>query len=231
MKAIIIDDIQAAVDALASDVADYCPQLELVGFANSVVSGAKLIKEQKPELIFLDIEMDDGDGFDLLDIIGEHRAHVIFTTGSKEYAIKAFKYEAVDYLLKPIDPDDLIAAVARVKVPIKASEQTKIALHTAEEIYYAEIESIIYCRASGNYTQFVFDDRKKILVTKTLKEFEKALPPDIFVRTHQSYLVNINHVKSFLKEDGGYLLVSNQDRIPVSVRKKTLVMQHINQRL
>jgi len=238
MDAVIIEDIQLAIDSLAADIADYCPNINIVGTANSVVSGAKLLKEKKPQLLFLDIEMPDGTGFDLLDLIEEHAYHVIFTTGSKEYAIKAFQYAAVDYLLKPVDSDLLISAVTKIRSALpfnskqnkiirdqlKPEKRTHITLNTQEEIRVVQIVDIIRCESMDNYTRFILGDGTKIMVSKTLKSFETELARDDFFRSHQSHLVAINEITSYIKTEGGYLLMSNGDHVPVSVRKKPMVI-------
>jgi len=238
MDAVIIDDIQLAIDSLAADITDCCPDINIVGTANSVVSGAKLLKEMKPELLFLDIEMPDGTGFDLLDLIEDHTYHVIFTTGSKEYAIKAFQYAAVDYLLKPVDADLLVAAVSKVgstlpfnrtqnkiiQDQLKPEKRSHITLNTQEEIRVVHLLDIIRCESMDNYTRFILIDGTKVLVSKTLKSFEIELPDEDFFRSHQSHLVAINQITSYIKMEGGYLLMSNGDHVPVSVRKKPMVI-------
>lgn len=210
MKAVIIDDMEAARTALKADLESYCPDIEIIGEAQGVVSGAKLIKEVKPELIFLDIQMPDGSGFDLLEILPELDFDIIFTTASDAYALKAFKVSAVDYLMKPIDPDDLIEAVKRAKDQNNSTERLsllkenmqgskKIALNTLEKIQIVNIEDIIRCESSVNYTTFYFMDGTKLLVTKTLKEFDKMLSEYNFFRVHQSHLINTEFIKEFLK--------------------------------
>jgi len=237
MKAIIVDDIALAIQSLKADLEDYCPDIEVIGTADGVVNAAKLLKKLKPDLLFLDVEMKDGNGFDLLDILGDHDYHIIFTTGSKEYAIKAFQYTAVDYLMKPIDADLLKKAVAKIKeksplnnadkavlrAQISAADGT-IALNTQEEITLVQLKDIVRCESMDNYTRFHLADKSKILVTKTLKSFESILPKDNFLRVHQSHLVNVEQIKSYVKTEGGYLLMRNGDQVSVSVRKKALVM-------
>lgn len=238
MKAVIIDDMEAARTALKADLESYCPEIEIVGEAQGVVSGAKLIKEIQPELIFLDIQMPDGSGFDLLEILPEFNFDVIFTTASDAYALKAFKVSAVDYLMKPIDPDDLIEAVKRAKDQNNSSERLsllkenmqgskKIALNTLEKIQIVNIEDIIRCESSVNYTTFYFLDGSKLLVTKTLKEFDKMLAEYNFFRVHQSHLINTEFIKEFLKTNGE-LVMKDGTKVPVSTRKKSQVMEMLN---
>lgn len=238
MKAVIIDDMEAARTALKADLESYCPEIEIIGEAQGVVSGAKLIKDVSPELVFLDVQMPDGSGFDLLEILPQLDFDVIFTTASDAYALKAFKVSAVDYLMKPIDPDDLMEAVKRAKDQNNSSERLsllkenmqgskKIALNTLEKIQIVNIEDIIRCESSVNYTTFYFMDGTKLLVTKTLKEFDKMLSEFNFFRVHQSHLINTEFIKEFLKTNGE-LVMKDGTKVPVSTRKKAQVMEMLN---
>jgi len=238
MTAVIIDDMPLAIANLRQDLDDNFPDIEIIGTADGVVSGAKLLKSLNPEVVFLDINMEDGDGFDLLDLVQEKDFHVIFTTASEDYAIRAFQYSAADYLLKPVDTELLSKAIEKIKGEqaiskeqvniIKANlseeETNKIALNTQSEIRVLNFDEIIRCEAMDNYTRFFINDESKILVTKTLKEFEKTLPVRMFMRPHQSHIVNKSKIQSYVKTEGGYLLLKNGDRVPVSVRKKSEVM-------
>lgn len=240
--AIIIDDVPQARKTLQQDLDIYCPEIEIIGTAEGVVSGAKLLKKIQPTIVFLDIQMKDGSGFDLLDLLPIINFHVIFTTASDAFAIKAFRYAAIDYLLKPIDPEELIEAVEKAKnTPATAAESfsllkesiqdkstpKKLALHTQEKIHITAIADIIRCESNGNYTQFFFANGEKLLVTKTLKEYDKLLAEHQFIRVHQSHLVNPQHVKAFLKIDGGYLSMVDGAEVPVSSRKKGMVLNAI----
>jgi two-component system LytT family response regulator len=235
MKAVIIDDMPAARIALQEDIRSYCSEIDLVGEADGVVSGAKLIKEIQPDLVFLDIQMPDGSGFDLLEILPNKNFKVIFTTASDAFALKAFKFSAIDYLLKPIDPDDLKEAVQRAKSQSSTFERLsllkenmqgskKIALNTLEKIQIVKIDAIVRCESSVNYTTFYFEDGTKLLVTKTLKEFDKLLSDYTFLRVHQSHLVNTEFIKEFLKSNGE-LVMKDGTKVPVSTRKKAVVME------
>ncbi len=241
MKAIIIEDMPQAIAALQADLATYCPDVSVIGTAFSVVSAAKLLRQVKPDIIFLDILLGDGTGFDLLEIFPGLEARIIFCTASEEFALRAFRYAAVDYLLKPIEPEQLHVAVQRAKVQIGSNREslnvlreaisqpeilpTRLSLHTQERIIVTEIDQIVRCEADGNNTRFVLASGEKIFVTKTLKQFDQLLERHQFVRVHQTHLVNFRHVKGFEKKDGGYLLLKNGDMIPVSVRKKMEVME------
>lgn len=235
MRAIVIDDMELARASLKADLSEYCPQITIVGEASGVVSAAKLLRTVEVDLIFLDIHMEDGEGFDLLDILPELKTKVIFTTASDEHAIKAFQYAAIDYLLKPISPDLLVQAVDKVKdLPafttqnkeiLNDTDRNSLVLSTSDELRVVDIDQIIRCQADSNYTYFILADGTKIMVTRTLKEYDNLLEGKSFIRVHQSHLVNINSIQSYIKTEGGYLLLKNQERIPVSVRKKPFVMK------
>lgn len=238
IKAVIIDDIPEAITVLKADLENYCVNIEVIGSAEGVVTGAKLIKELQPDLVFLDIQMKDGTGFDLLEILNEVNFKLIFTTASDEYAVKAFKFSAVDYLLKPIDPDELMDAVSRVEGQDKPAQRIdllrenfvkakRIALNTLEKIHIVNVEEILRCESNINYTMFYFTDNSKLLVTKTLKEFDNLLSGHNFIRVHQSHLINTNFIKEFLKSDG-VIVMRDGTKVPVSTRKKQVLMDMIS---
>lgn len=239
LKAIIIDDMELARASLKADLADYCPDVVVIGEADGVLSGAKLLKQETPDILFLDIEMEDGDGFDLIDILPNSLDSVIFVTAKENFALKAFQYSAVDYLLKPVDPELLQKAVDKMRSRGKSNEDQyallkqsisdespldKIALHTSDKIVVAPLKDIIRLEAMTNYTHFHFSDGSKLLITKTLKEYDKMLSDVGFVRVHQSHLINMEHVKAYVKTEGGYILMKNDQIVPVSVRKKSFVV-------
>lgn len=238
IKAVIIDDIPEAIAVLKADLENYCVNIEVVGSAEGVVTGAKIIKELQPDLVFLDIQMKDGTGFDLLEILNEVNFKLIFTTASDEYAVKAFKFSAVDYLLKPIDPDELMDAVSRVEGQDKPAQRIdllrenfvkakRIALNTLEKIHIVNVEEILRCESNINYTMFYFTDNSKLLVTKTLKEFDNLLSGHNFIRVHQSHLINTHFIKEFLKSDG-VIVMRDGTKVPVSTRKKQVLMDMIS---
>lgn len=238
-KCIIIDDIPLAIASLQADIEDYCPELEVVGTAEGVVSGLKLLKEKETDLVFLDINLNDGSGFDLLDILDKKDLAVIFTTGSADYAIKAFQYAAVDYLLKPVAPELLKNAVEKAKKIMNMHPQLsllkqysrrsgtadKIAIHTQDKIQLINIHDIIRIEADSNYCFIHLHNEPKILVSKTLKEYENMLDPEAFIRVHQSHLIQIKWIKAYIKTDGGFLLMHDHSKIPVSVRKRSGVLE------
>jgi two-component system LytT family response regulator len=234
-RAIIIDDLEIARKTLKQDIADYCPDIEIVGEADGVVSGAKLVKESKPDIVFLDIQMNDGTGFDMLEILPNIDFNLIFTTSSDEFAIKAFKFSAVDYLLKPIDPEELQEAVEKSNNGDAVTYQTlkqnmdegpkRLALNSQDKIKVVKVPDIVRCESSGSYTLFYTTSGESILVTKTLKEYDSLLTEHGFIRIHQSHLVNMEFIKEFVKLDGGYLVLSDKTEIPVASRKRSLVMK------
>lgn len=236
-RAVIIDDNKLAIASLKADVEDHCPNVQIVGQSEGVIEAAKLLKELEADILFLDIHMNNGTGFDLLDILDTAKYQVIFTTASPDFAIKAFQYAAIDYLLKPIEPQRLIEAVSKVKqgsTQALDSQQItmlkeidtpeKIVLSTSEEIRIVEIKEIIRLESSNNYTTFYLEDGSKILVSKTLKEY--SFLNDVgFYRVHQSHQINLSKVQAYIKTEGGYILMKDESRVPVSVRKKAEVMK------
>ncbi len=240
MTALIIEDMPQAVAVLEADLATYCPEVQVIGIAHSVVSGAKLLRQQKPDLIFLDILLGDGTGFDLLEIFPGLEARIIFVTASDEFALRAFRYAAVDYLLKPIEPEQLQSAVRRAQQQLTGTREslsvlqeaiarpdvlpTRISLHTQERILVVEVDQIVRCEADDNNTRFMLASGEKVFVTRTLKHFEQLLEGQGFVRVHQSHLVNFRYVRGLEKKEGGYLLLKNGEMVPVSIRKKAEVM-------
>ena len=243
LTALIIDDVPQARATLKQDLADYCPEIKVLGEAEGVLTGAKAIRQHQPQLVFLDIQMQDGSGFDLLEILGNDAPLIIFTTASDAFAIKAFRFSAIDYLLKPIDPDELMAAVEKaqsksgndpgslevLKEAMNGKKAiSRLALNTLEKIHIANIADIIRLEASANYTMFYFQDGSKTMVTKTLKEYDQLLSEHGFLRVHQSHLVNLDCVKDYVKIDGGYLVMQDGSDVAVSSRKKAEVLKAIS---
>jgi two-component system LytT family response regulator len=243
IRTIIIDDELMAREAIGNMVNLYCPNLELVGTADGVNSGYEAIKKYSPDLVLLDIKMPDGTGFDLLQRFESISFKFIFITAYEEYAIQAFKFSALDYLLKPIDPNDLISSVEKLNesmhkedesIKLKAfmaniqgttPELKKIVLKTAESIHLVNVKEIIRCESSSNYTLFFFDDNSKLLVSKTLKEFDELLSPYGFFRAHQSHLINLNYLDRYDKAEGGTLILKDKSSIPLAVRKREQLMK------
>lgn len=238
--AIIIDDIEDARKILRADLNSVSPEIKIIGEAENVMAGVKLLAKHTPDILFLDIEMPDGDGFDLLEMLPKKPFKTIFTTASDEHALKAFKFSAVDYLLKPIDQEELKAAVEKVK-GTKDSPQSlellqenigkhigkmeRIILNTQEKIHVVRLSDIVRLESDINYTRFHLTNGNKVLVTRTLKEFDDMLSDNGFIRVHQSHLVNIEHIVEFVKADGGHLNLDDGGYVPVSSRRKSLVLQ------
>lgn len=245
IRAIIVDDIQRSRASLADDLKRYCPEVEVIAEAASVKTGVDAIKKHKPDVVFLDIQLEDGNGFNILEQVGKADFKVIFTTGSDEYGIKAVKFSALDYLLKPIDPEELVAAVGKLKEASQAEKEgikdnisvlienlkninnssRRIALNSADRVHVVNVSDIIRCESQRNYTLFYIKGNKQILVTRTLKEFEDMLEDSGFVRVHHSHLINISYLKEFVKSDGGYALMTDGSEVPVAVRKKEHLLQ------
>lgn len=246
MKIAIIDDEESAQNVLQDLLLQYCPGVIIVGIAANVQEGLNLIEQCSPELLFLDIEMPDGSGFDLLEKIPEIDFKVIFTTAHEKYAVQAFKFSAIDYLLKPIEPEDLIQAVQKAQestekevLHLKVSALLenirdmsqglkKIVLRDAENIHIASIGDIIRLEASGNYTLFYLKDNTQIVVSKSLKEYEKMLANSGFFRSHQSHLINLNAFKRYEKRDGGLIIMQDGSSIPLARRKKDTLLALLN---
>jgi len=234
MKTLIIDDEIAAIENLEILLDKYCKEVEIVGTARSAKEGYELINKEDPELVLLDIEMPHGSGFDLLKKFKNPSFSVIFTTAYNQYAIQAIKFSALDYLLKPIDVEELISAISKVEKKnaidkervnlllenFDSNTNKRLALPKDGGYSIVKIENIIRCEASDNYTTFHIEDKKPILVSKTLKEFEKLLPKDQFLRVHQSHLINLNKVEEYYKTDGAYVLMEDGSTVSISRRKK-----------
>ena len=233
IRTVIIDDEEDARSTLRAFIKQYCPQAEVVGEADGVQEGYRKILGEDPDLVLLDIQMEDGTGFDLLEKIRSPHFQVIFTTAFDEFAIKAFKYSAIDYLLKPIDPDELIEAVSKAKHTNTPTEQIehmldyrktgatdRLTLSSQEGITVVKMANILRLESESNYTNFHLVSGERILVPKSMKEFENLLPKATFFRTHQSHIINLEYVKKFVKEDGGYILMSDGTEVLVARRRK-----------
>jgi two-component system LytT family response regulator len=247
LRAIIVDDETNAREALTNLLRIVSPEVELCGEAKNVDQGIALIKEQKPDLVFLDIQMPGKTGFDLLGSFDQIDFGVIFTTAYQEFAIRAFRFSAIDYLLKPIDPDELFSAVGKFNKtmghvqpqqlqilqghfdnPAKTQRLTerkkndfqRIALPTAEGIHFIQMKDIIQCESLGSYTKFHLTNGPAIVVSRLLKEYEEILDDYYFYRVHQSHIVNLEHIKRYVKGDGGQVWMSDNTEIEVSRRRK-----------
>lgn len=245
LKTIIIDDEQDAVDFIRTIIGEYCPSLEVIGHAHNIVQGFQVIKENKPDLVFLDVEMPNGTGFDLLTRFPEKEFDVIFITAFNHYAIKAIKFSAVDYILKPININEFVEAVS--KVIKKRSEKTsnsndglkillenlrtpspsRLAIPTSEGMEYLNPKDIIRIEADRSYSWFYLNSNRKFLVSKHLKEFQELLGERNFFRSHNSHLVNLRFVKKFIRKEGGYIEMHDGSIVPISRSKKDIFLEHM----
>jgi two-component system, LytTR family, response regulator len=244
LRAIIVDDEPYCCDTLETMLEKYCPDVELIAICHSGEEGNDAINKLQPDLVFLDIEMPRMNGFDMLQKLGTVRFEIIFTTSFDQYALKAIRFSALDYLLKPIDKDDLQAAVKkvfqRIQKPIAQQLQllmqklqqpsnpvNKIALPTLEGLQMVEVDSILYCESESNYTTFFLKTKQKIIVSRTLKEMEELLSDYSFARVHNSFLVNLAEVERYIKGEGGYLILSDGSNINVSASRKRLLLSKL----
>lgn len=246
MKVLLIDNDTSIRDGLRILLVKYCPQIKEIEEADGVESGVLAIENLKPQLVFLDVEMDDGTGFDLIQKLGNYDFQLVFITAYNKYAVDAFRYSAIDFLLKPIDPLELVVSVNKATAQLNNKEleqqvkilkesliqknkpqdqERKIALNDGNVIHYIRLSEIIYCKADGAYTQFILSNSKKIMVSKLLKEYEELFSEYNFLRTHHSFLINANRIVKFEKADGGILLLDEQQSVLVSARKKELVLE------
>lgn len=238
LRAIVIDDNEEIRQKNSTLIKDNCPNISIVGQADSVESGIKIIRQLSPDIVFLDIEMPDGNGFDLLQKLSPITFKVIFITGYEDFAIKAFRFSAIDYLLKPLNAGELVEAVKKAEESLSKDifdmklsnlfanlERPKnlqnLILKTAEKIYSVNIQDIVNCESDKNYTTFYFINASKLVVSTNLKEYENMLTPFNFFRTHQSHLINMAYFDHFIKADGGNtIIMKNKTAIPLSIRKK-----------
>jgi len=243
ISALIVDDEKNGRENLAGLIKSHCPQIRIVAEAASVEQAIAQIREHQPQLIFLDIEMPGGNGFQLLEHFKDFPFEVIFVTAYDNYAIRAIRFSASDYILKPINLNELIAAVDKVceRISNRSENQRirqlylntvhpanpKIGLPTGERVEFVEVKTIIRCQGESNYTHIYFSDRKPLLTAKSLIEFEELLGEYHFIRVHKTHLVNLNQVSSFTKNDGGILFLSNGDSVGISRRRKEFVLEQL----
>lgn len=243
MRAVIVEDEVHNREALKNLLEEYCEDVTVAGVAASVREGVELIQQVRPDLVFLDIELQTGTGFDLLKELPNPNFDIIFTTAFEQYAIKAIKFSSLDYLLKPIDVDELQAAVQKARMRHhEASRQEqlnvllsnmsgkgnrKICLATGDRIEFVRVDEILLCEASGSYTHVHLKGQRKIMVSKHLKEYETLLSEDNFMRVHNSFLINLNEVKQFVKSEGGYILMNNDVQVSISPRKRDEFFQRM----
>ena len=238
MKVIIVDDEILVAQNLEMLLKRYCPDVVIEGVVHSAKDAEELIRDKRPDVIFLDVEMPNGNGFDLLKRFDQVNFGVIFVTAFDHYAIKAIKYSAIDYLLKPIDINELTAAVQKAELQIKnksvnqglnlllnnlaqpVSRLQKLTLPTMDGMMFVNIDEILYCKSDGNYTLFYLANGQTPMATRQIGTYEDMLPEPLFCRIHRQYIVNVNKVSKYIKGRGGYVVMSDGKIIDVSVRKK-----------
>ena len=240
LKALIVDDEKNSRDSLKGKLDLFCPEIEILGEAENVTQAVEFCENNRPDLLFLDVNLAGESGFEILEklAVSEGRMpEIIFITAHDEYAIKAIKFSAADYLLKPIDPEELVKAVRKVEVKkdidpapkLKtlmenirqaADSPKKIVIPSSDGLHVIKISDISRCESSSNYTQFFLTTGKTMLASKTLKEFDGMLCDYNFERIHKSHLINMNFVKRYVQSDGGYVIMEDGSRIPVANRKK-----------
>ena len=244
LRTIIVDDEPDAVKFIESISSEYCPNVEIVGIANSAREGVKLINEQQPDLVFLDVEMPHGSGFDLLSNFPQKDFDVIFITAFNHYAIRAIKFSAVDYILKPININECVDAVKKVEASrqknksssssidallenIRSALPSKLAIPTSDGMEYLNTNEIIRVEADRSYSWFYLTDNRKYLVSRNLKEYQELLGDRNFFRTHNSHLINLEFVKKFVRQEGGYVLMTDGSNVPISRSKKELFLEQM----
>ncbi len=244
MKVLIIDNEADVIQSLKLLIAKYCSDVEVIGEAMSFQAASLLLKTSEIDLVFLDIELGDGTGLELLQSMPARDFEVIFITAHSHYAVQAFQFSAIDYLLKPFDPERLLEAVARARIGIQQSAKLqqlealvenlqsnqlprRLVLRDMDNIHLFELEDLLYAVAEGSYTRLFFKGGREWLSSKNLKYFEGVLKKGPFFRTHQSYLVNLNHVLRFERMEGGTLVLQTGQQVPVAVRRQKLLVEQL----
>lgn len=236
LRVVIVDDEERARSGLKKILTTYIENVEVVGLAESAQKGVELIKETAPDLVFLDVDMPGGDGFQLMNAFDVPDFEVIFVTAYEQYAIKAIKYAALDYLMKPVDIEELDDAVARVlerrhnpirkeqysllQNGLKQEKLSRLAVPLTDGISFIEVEDVVAVNSDGSYSEFVLQNGTKLLVSRNLGEYEALLSSNGFHRIHHSHLINLKKVTRYVKGRGGYVVMSNGNHYDVSVRRK-----------
>jgi len=246
IRALLIDDEKHCLEVLTWQLERFCPDVQIIGVCDNAEKALTILSTEEVDLAFLDIEMPHMNGFELLQRLKKIRFEVIFTTAYDMFAVKAFKFSALDYLLKPIDKDELTQAVEKVKEKSNRTilpEQLnilfenfynhkqppqKIALPTMNGLEFVIADDIIHCQSEGNYTHIFLKDDGKFLICRTLKETEELLSGHNFFRVHHSHSINLNHIKKYVKGDGGYVVMSNNSSINVSRSRKEELLRLFN---
>jgi two-component system, LytTR family, response regulator len=245
LKAILIDDEENSISSLKEKLLTHCPQVKIIACCDNAAKGIEAIDSLQPDIVFLDIEMPVMNGFLMLQLLTYKNFELIFTTAYDHYAIKAIRFSALDYLVKPIEINDLKAAVTKAEekrnhsypnpqiellveqLISKKNNFSRIAIPTNEGLQFIRVEDIIYLEASSNYTHFFCTEKKKYIVSRTLKDFEDMLPTEIFLRIHNSYIINKNYVEKYIRGEGGQVVLSNSVTLDVAKRKKSEFLKAI----
>ncbi|MDP9231067.1 MAG: LytTR family DNA-binding domain-containing protein [Bacteroidota bacterium] len=244
IKAIIVDDEPYCCESLATLLERYSPEVKVTGIYNNGPDALNAIRQQQPDLLFLDVEMPKMNGFEMLEQLPSVNFDLIFTTSYDQYALKAIRFSAIDYLLKPIDREELQKAVQKViqrsqrpiaqqleillqKINNPSKPISKIAMPTMEGLQMIPVDSIISCESDSNYTILHLKDKQKIIVSRTLKDMEEMLEDHSFARVHHSYMVNLNEIQKYVKGEGGYLVMSDGSAVDVSRSKKELLLKKL----
>ena len=249
ITAVLIEDDRNIRNGMRELLAICAPDIVILGEADDVTSGVAAIEKLKPQIVFLDIQLHDGNGFDILEEIiernGKISSHIVFVTAHEQYAIKAFRFSALDFLLKPVDPDELEIVIGKIRTVVdkkdsyshidlllenirkKVDTFKRIALTTGEGIHLFEISDIIRCEGQDNYTTFFIKNNKPVIISKTLKDYEEMLTEYGFERIHQSHLINLAYLKSYVKKEGGYVIMADNTQLPISARKKERLQELI----
>jgi two-component system LytT family response regulator len=244
ITAIIVDDEPYSCETLTTLLDKYCPTVKVIDVCYSAETALRSIPKNAPDVVFLDVEMPGMNGFELLEELNEINFQLVFTTSYDQYAIKAIRFSALDYLLKPVDREELQKAVEKVSQKLKttlpqqleillnklhktSSSTQKVALPTMEGLQLIAIDSIIYCASESNYTRIYLKQKEKIIVSRTLKDIEQMLDEYSFIRVHHSYLINLPEVEKYIKGEGGYLIMSDGSTVDVSRSRKEILMQKL----
>lgn len=249
ITAILVDDDSNLREGMKALLSRYAPEIRILGEAENVSDAVSVIDRLNPQVVFLDIQLADGTGFDILEKLteknGKIASQVVFITAHEQYAIKAFRFSALDFLLKPVDPEELQKVIEKIKNTVQKNDTfshidlllenirkkvdnfKRIALSTTDGTHLFDVSDIIRCESTDNYTTFHIKNSKPILISKTLKEYEELLSEQGFERIHQSHLINLAYLKSYIKKDGGYVIMSDNSNLPVSQRKKDRLQELI----
>jgi two-component system LytT family response regulator len=245
LRSVIVDDEERNINVLKSILDDQCPDLQVSGTAGSIAESLNLIPSINPDLVFLDVELADGMSFEILSQLEHRNFEIIFITAYNHYAVKAFRFAAIDYLLKPVNPFELKAAVQKASekklyqnlqqridlllssIALPRQRMQRIALPTLEGLYFIDLDDIIKIEAEGSYSVFHLKEHKKIMVSKSLKDYEDLLEGDDFIRIHHSFVINLAQVKKYIKGSGGYVVMNDDSKVDVSIRRKEEFLKRV----